>query len=186
MGIALLIASCALFTMPFCDLKGLLGFADRDPVKFGLGRSQDELRNCDDITVFMVCEGYIGDEKVRKELPKHCTVSEARSSFGRVMRQQTAKDENGYAVNGNKKLWELSNQCKLKLSFAYGAATEQEEAIRLAKEGAVIVTERSKQGLEEGTRLAKEAAPVFAEIAEKSKHGLLEATRWLTSQTSKN
>ena len=77
-----------------------------------------------------MCTGYVSIiDKKTIELPKRSTIEDARTAFGRAMRQQRIQDENGYEIVGTTSpIWKCSRNCKLGLEFAY----DREEEIKIA------------------------------------------------------
>ena len=93
---------------------------------FGIGGPSEAA--CETFRAFMECKGYLTSDKRAVELPSGSTLDDARSHFGRDMRQTIILDEDGYKLDASSPLWRYSKNCNISLVFVYDKKTEAELA----------------------------------------------------------
>ena len=89
---------------------------DEKAKKIGDGDPRQE-RSCESFKVFMLCSGLLTSEKKIAFLGPESTVNDARTAYGRPMRQAVIVDADGYQLNPGDYLWQHSKNCSISLVF---------------------------------------------------------------------
>eukprot|EP00959_Pyramimonas_sp_CCMP1952_P103169 2157732-Pyramimonas_sp.AAC.1 len=98
-------------------------FGDDKAKRFGSGNPKIE-ENCETFHVYMMCKGYLSNDKRYSLLERGSTIADARAAFGRPIRQQRVTDEDGYAVNLEDLISQHSQGCRVSLLFSYDKTAE--------------------------------------------------------------
>ena len=89
---------------------------DEKAKKIGDGDPRQE-RSCEKFKVFMLCSGLLTSEKKIAFLGPGSKVNDAKTAFGREMRQALIVDADGYQLDPGDYLWQHSKNCSVSLIF---------------------------------------------------------------------